>query len=70
MADIVITHLTYNKYDQLNVKALTEQGLSALAEVNGSKCASITIARRRLNYAKDFLTQRGCCVVVVPSSRK
>lgn len=64
--DVIISYVdTSPKYPQVELKALTDRGLKALAEAHGSKCKKITIARRRLNYAKDFLKQRGCCLMVV-----
>lgn len=65
MPDIVATYTDATKYPQVTLRAVTEQGLMALAEAHGSKCTSITIAKRRFSTAKDFLAQRGCCVLVV-----
>lgn len=65
MPDVLISYVATSKYPQVELKALTEQGLKALAEAHGSKCSSITIAKRRLNYAKNFLKSRGCCLMIV-----
>lgn len=64
MVDVVVTFTNTPKYPQAILKANTAQGVVALSEAHGSKCTSIVIARRRLNYAKDFLTKRGCSVAV------
>lgn len=63
-ADILITEVRTSKHPQVEIKALTDRGKKALAEAHGSNCIKITIAKRRLDYAKEFLKERGCCLVV------